>query len=129
MVPRVVPMIHVPDVRATAAWYEGIGFSVRRTHEDEGFMSWALLTFGATELMLNEGGTPSTAFRREVDLYVYVEDLADLRSRLDGRVERLEIVEDVHDTVYGMRELIVRDVNGFWITFGQPVAPAASTPA
>jgi hypothetical protein len=29
-------------------------------------------------------------------------------------------VEDPHDTFYGMREFIVRDNNGFWITFGQP---------
>jgi len=22
---------------------------------------------------------------------------------------------------YGMREFIIRDINGFWVTFGQPV--------
>ena len=26
-----------------------------------------------------------------------------------------------HDTHYGMRELIIRDLNRFWITFGQHV--------
>ena len=30
------------------------------------------------------------------------------------------MVEDLHDTFYGMREFIIRDLNGFWITFGQP---------
>ncbi len=37
-------------------------------------MSWALLSFGNTELMLNEGGRPSTDYRREVDLYIHVEE-------------------------------------------------------
>lgn len=124
MTPKVVPMIHVPDVRSTAAWYEGIGFSVDRTHEDDGFMSWALLSFGSTEVMLNEGGTESAAFRREVDLYVQVENIDEVYSRLRDRVE---IVEDLHDTDYGMRELIIRDLNRFWITFGQAI-PAESKP-
>ena len=31
--PTVTPMIHVPDVRATAAWYEHIGFTVRAVNE------------------------------------------------------------------------------------------------
>jgi predicted lactoylglutathione lyase len=32
---KVVPMIHVPDVRATVAWYEKIGFTVKSTYADE----------------------------------------------------------------------------------------------
>ena len=36
---------------------------------------------------------------------------------VDGKAE---IVEDLHDTFYGMREFAIRDCNGFWITFGQP---------
>jgi hypothetical protein len=55
MSPKVVPMIHVPDVRATAAWYESIGFIIQRTHEEDSLMTWALLTWGDTEFMLNTG--------------------------------------------------------------------------
>ena len=69
--------------------------------------------------MFNEGGEPSTRFRREVDLYVYTEKVDDLHEKLKGRVE---IVEAPHDTFYGMREFIIRDLNRFWITFGQPIA-------
>ena len=29
------------------------------------------------------------------------------------------IVEGLHDTFYGMREFIIRDVNRFWLTFAQ----------
>ena len=112
----VTPMIHVPDVRATAAWYQSIGCTVRATHEDEGEMSWAAIRFGSGEFMLNEGGRTSEADRREVDLYVTTGDVESLYRRLKDRVE---VVEPLHDTFYGMREFIICDINRFWITFGQ----------
>lgn len=114
---RVVPMIHVPDVAATVAWYRNIGFTVVETygHDAEG-MSFAIVAFGDTQVMFSEGGTSSTQRRREVDLYVYTDDVEEVYQRLKDRVE---VVEGLHDTFYGMRELIIRDVNRFWITFGQ----------
>lgn len=114
-------MIHVPDVRATAEWYASIGFQVRRTNEPDGDMDWALLSFGSTQIMLNEGGLASSNYRREVDLYVHTDDVQALYDRLKNRVE---IVEHLHDTFYGMREFIIRDLNRFWITFGQSSEPA-----
>ena len=119
MAKKIVPMIHVPDVRSTVEWYETLGFTVNGTHEDEGEMSWALLSFGNGELMLSEGGRPSTDHRREVDLYVHVDDVDDLYQRLKDRVE---VVVEPYDAFYGMRELIIRDLNRFWITFGQVIA-------
>ncbi len=116
---RIVPMIHVPDVRATADWYTSIGFKLVRSNEEDGEMNWALLLLGSSELMLQSGGKPSTAHRREFDLYIHTDDLQALHAKLKGRVA---VVEDLHDTFYGMREFIIRDINGFWITFGQPTA-------
>jgi hypothetical protein len=48
--------------------------------------------------MFNSGGRLSTDHRREVDLYI----------------------EGPHNTFYGMPEFIIRDINGVWVTFGQP---------
>jgi uncharacterized glyoxalase superfamily protein PhnB len=116
MVERVVPMIHVPDVRATAHWYETIGFTTVRANEPGGEMDWALLSFGSTHVTLNEGGQSSSAHRREVDLYIHASDVNAPYERLKDRVD---VVEPLHDTFYGMRESIIRDLNRFWITFGQ----------
>jgi hypothetical protein len=44
MAERVAPMIHVPDVRSAARWYETIGFKTVRTNEPNGEMDWALLS-------------------------------------------------------------------------------------
>ena len=114
---RVVPMIHVPDVRATVDWYQDIGFTVLETYGDDGDgLSFAILSFGSSEVMFNQGGQPSKRERREVDLYVYSDNVDDLYQRLKDRVE---VKAGPHDTFYGMREFIIRDLNRFWMTFGQ----------
>jgi uncharacterized glyoxalase superfamily protein PhnB len=114
----VVPMIHVPDVSATVDWYTSIGFKLIRHNEEDGEINWAKLLFGNSELMINAGGKPSDNHRRDVDLYITTDDVDDLYRRLKGRVQ---VVEDIYNAFYGMREFIIRDINGFWITFGQPV--------
>jgi uncharacterized glyoxalase superfamily protein PhnB len=112
-------MLHVPDVRATIAWYTSIGFTLRRQNEEDGEINWASLSLDGSEIMFDSGGVPSSASRREVDLYILTDDIDAVRRTLR---EPVDIVGEIHDTFYGMRELIIRDNNRFWITFGQPIA-------
>jgi uncharacterized glyoxalase superfamily protein PhnB len=114
----VVPIIHVADVRATVQWYTSIGFKLIGQNEEDGELNWAKLSLGNSELMLNAGGKPSAANRREVDLYITTDNVDELYRRFAGQVQA---VEEPHDTFYGMREFIIRELNGFWITFGQPM--------
>ena len=79
-------------------------------------MDWASLVFGNSEVMLTEGGRTSSEDRREVDLYIRVDDVEGLFRQLK---DRIEVRVGLSDTFYGTREFIVRDLNGFWITFGQ----------
>jgi uncharacterized glyoxalase superfamily protein PhnB len=118
MAQTVVPMIHVPDVRATVEWYTSIGFKLIAQNEDDGELNWAKLSFGNSEIMLNCEGKPSAEHRREVDLYITVDNVDDFYRRLKDRVE---VVVDIYDTFYGMREFIIRDNNRFWVAFGQPI--------
>lgn len=117
---KLVPMIHVPDVRATVDWYESVGFQTVNTYDNgtpDG-LSFAIMSFGDGRVMFNQCGETSDKRRREVDLYLYTDGVDELYSRLKDRVD---IVEPPHDTFYGMRELIIRDLNRFWITFAQEV--------
>jgi uncharacterized glyoxalase superfamily protein PhnB len=114
----VVPMIHVPDVRATVDWYTSIGFTLVRQNEEDGERNWAKLTFGNSEVMFQAGGKSSSDHRREVDLCITVDNVDDVHRRFKDRVQ---VVVDLYDAFYGMREFIIRDFNGFWITFGQPI--------
>jgi catechol 2,3-dioxygenase-like lactoylglutathione lyase family enzyme len=118
---KLAPMIHVPDVRATVEFYESIGFNVVATYADETGegLSFAIMSFGPSEVMFNQNGETSTKPRREVDLYVNTDEVDDLYQRLKDRVD---VVEGPHDTFYGMREVIIRDLNRFWITFGEESA-------
>jgi uncharacterized glyoxalase superfamily protein PhnB len=113
---KVRPIIRVPDVGAAIEWYQSVGFELVRTNEDDGKVDWALLSFGDGQVMFNAGGSVSSAPRREVDLYINTDDVEGLYETLKGRVH---VHKGIHDTFYGMREFIVRDVNGFWVTFGQ----------
>jgi len=90
----IVPMVHVPDVRTTADWYTSIGFKLRASNEEDGEMNWAALTYGESEFMLNVGGKPSAAHRREVDLYVRVQDVDQL---YDGLKDRVPVVQVPYD--------------------------------
>jgi uncharacterized glyoxalase superfamily protein PhnB len=123
---KVVPMFHVPDVRRTVDWYRDIGFDVTVTYGDNaGDSSFAMMSFGTGEVMFSSGGRLSPQHRREVDLYVYAGDVDGLYDRIKDRVE---VVEGPHNMFYGMREVIVRDLNGFWITFGEQIPADVLTP-
>ena len=64
------------------------------------------------------GGKPSAAHHREFDLYIRIDQVDHLYS---GLKDRVQLVEEPHDTFYGMREFIIRDLNEFWIAFGRPI--------
>ena len=119
----VIPMFRVPDVRATVEWYRALGFTVvdswQEAEAEGGEVTWAELSFGRGTVMFTTGGRASGTEPRDAALYVYVDDVAEVARQLSGRVE---FEEPLHETFYGMREVIVRDLNGFSVTFGQPAA-------
>lgn len=126
MLKKIVPMLHVPDVRRTVDWYRDIGFEVKASYGDaDDGLSFAIVSCGAGDVMFRSGGQLSSAHRRDVDLHAYTEDIDEFYGRIK---DRLEIIEAPHDMFYGMREVIVRDVNGFWITFGQDIPAEMLTP-
>jgi hypothetical protein len=50
MTEKVVPMIHVPSVRATVDWYREIGFTVTATYDDGGDgLSFAIFLLAAAK--------------------------------------------------------------------------------
>ena len=114
----IVPMLQVPDVRATVEWYESVGFRVVATYGNETAegMSFGIVAFGESEVMFNQGGVTSDKHRREVDLYIYTDGVDEIYERLKDRVD---VVKRPHNTFYGTREVIIRDNNRFWISFSQ----------
>lgn len=123
---RITPMLHVPDVRATADWYQAIGFDLVDARGQDGEMDFALLRMGEGEVMFRAGGRPSYAGRREADLVIATDQVDRLFAEVRGRVRTLEVPRD---TSPGLREFTIRDCNGFWITFAQKKGNVMSDPA
>jgi hypothetical protein len=109
MPPDVIPMIHVPDVASTIAWYVSICSSQSGRAKRMARPTGHTPSFGNSELMLSAGGRPSSEHRREVDRYITVDSVDDCYRRIQ---DKGQIVEDLHDAFYNMREFIDRDISG-----------------
>ena len=67
-VSKAVPMFFVPDMRATVAWYESLGFSVRDRHEERGELVFAEVSLGSASFTLSAGGGFLTTLLRRGDM-------------------------------------------------------------
>ncbi len=133
---RMTPMLGVPDMQATIAWYRGIGFELAGSHVDDGELGWASMTFGSVEVMFvpsRESWQHQTA---GLSLWIYTNRLDDLYASLKRRqLERakaelagehsdlpdIRFTIDLYTAFYGQREFGIRDPNGIELMFAQPV--------
>ena len=133
---KIRPMLGVPDVEATVAWYRSIGFELTGSHGEEGHMDWASLAFGEAELMLSPSSDAWRETTRALSLWIRTDRLDELYALLRGRqLERARGVlagegaetpevrfsVDLHTAFYGQREFGLRDPNGVELMFYQPL--------
>lgn len=108
------PVLHVPDVLATAAFYRDVlGFTW-----DFGDETYAVVwrENSAIHLMRGEGGPQG------VHLFQWVKDVDGYYREVVGR--SATPVTEPSDQPYGTREFSLRDINGVAIVFGQDIEPA-----
>ncbi|CAM2146066.1 Glyoxalase/Bleomycin resistance protein/Dioxygenase superfamily protein [Pararobbsia alpina] len=121
---RSVSYFLVDDVFATAEFYRDVlGFTF-----DEFFgvpPSFVMVQRDDVNIMFRQVRPPRTPVARPnrtvmdetFDVYVYVSNVDQLAA--DLRAKKADIVEGPVDRIYDMRELLVRDCNGYVIAFGQ----------
>jgi catechol 2,3-dioxygenase-like lactoylglutathione lyase family enzyme len=121
---RSVSYFLVDDVFATAEFYRDVlGFTF-----DEFFgvpPSFVMVQRDDVNIMFRQVRPPRTPVARPnrtvmdetFDTYVYVSNVDQLAAEL--RAKKADIVEGPVDRIYDMRELLVRDCNGYVIAFGQ----------
>jgi catechol 2,3-dioxygenase-like lactoylglutathione lyase family enzyme len=119
-----VPYFLVDDVFGTAEFYRDVlGFAF-----DEFFgepPSFVIVERDDVRIMLRQvrpARPPVARPNRSVmdetfDTYVYVSNVDQLAAEL--RTKKADIVEGPIDRIYGMREMLVRDCNGYVLAFGQ----------
>ncbi len=133
---KLTPMLGVPDLEATVAWYRSIGFELAGSHGEEGRMDWASVKLGDAEGMFVPTGDawhPSTS---GLSLWIGTDRLDDLYALLKRRqIERahaelagvatdtpeVRFTLDLYTAFYGQRELGICDPNGVRLMFTQPV--------
>lgn len=130
------PMVAVPDVAATVAWYQAIGFELTGSHGDGGTLDFAAVSLGGTEVMFVPAGETWRGPARGVSLWFETDriddwyatlkrlQLARARAVLEGRPmegPELRFTGDLYTAFYGQREFGLRDPNGVEVMFAQPV--------
>jgi glyoxylase I family protein len=123
------PLIQVFDMPTSIAFYRDVlGFVVAMQSRPGDQFDWALLRSGECELMLNtlyESDSRPGALDSErkevhgdVGFYFHCADLDEAYEYLRARGISAEkpVVRD-----YGMRQLMVRDPDGYWLCFQHPV--------
>jgi ankyrin repeat protein/uncharacterized glyoxalase superfamily protein PhnB len=133
---KLTPMLGVPDMEATVAWYQSIGFQLAGSHGEEGKMDWASVKFGEAEIMFAPSSDPWRERTSALSLWIHTDQLDELysvlkrlqldraRATLAGEAtdaSEVRFTVDLHTAFYGQREFGVRDPNGLELMFYQPL--------
>lgn len=109
---RLHPGLAVPDLLAAAEFYTNrLGFTLGFTWGDP--PTFAGVNLGEMQVFLSQG-TPSP---EGCDVYFVVGDVDALYAY--HRAGGVEVVGEIGDRDYGLRDYTVRDPNGYRLTFGQ----------
>lgn len=81
---NIVPFVHVTDVPRSIAFYQQLGFALRKTHaaQEGGAPIWAWLEGGHGQLMLGQGSGPIDAGQQAVLFYLYFDDIEGVHRQL-----------------------------------------------
>ncbi len=115
----------VPDVEAAIRFYtERLGFTLLSKDAGRGFTDFAELALDEAVVMFAHEslfhGAQSAADRGGmVDIRIMVRDVDATCRR--AREHGVTVVLDIADRPYGLRDFIIRDLNGFRIRFASPV--------
>jgi catechol 2,3-dioxygenase-like lactoylglutathione lyase family enzyme len=110
---RLVPMVHVADVRKSVEFYQLLGFEVKNTVENEGRLQWAWLQNGGADLMIARSGRPMNPDAQDVLFYMYAVDVVACRTELAAKGVR---VGPLQYPFYSPRgEFRVEDTDGYTV--------------
>jgi hypothetical protein len=119
---QITPFLHVPNMKNALLFFcETLPFVLRFQDSNYAYIELS----GAGLRLLEEPARALTPDgKARVTVYIDVEDVDDLYSRLRDRLDKLprEQVEPVVIQSWGQKEFQVRLPDGDWLTFGQPAA-------
>lgn len=128
MINRSTTIFHVKSVEPSMKfWTDRFGFKVTIEVPEGDHIGFAALEKGSVELMYQtyQGmkADPSNPLAGEVDKgpsFIFME-VDDINSVIDA-VKGAEIVQALHETFYGSKEIVVKEPGGHFVIFSQLAA-------
>jgi uncharacterized glyoxalase superfamily protein PhnB len=121
------PNVLVNSVNETVSWYkENLGFQLIMSIPEEGEMDWAMVQRDDVALMFQTRKSLAEDFALFADVpiggslsfFTKMTGLDELHKMI---TDKRAIVKEPYTTFYGMKELMVKDCNGYYLTFAEEI--------
>lgn len=121
------PNIIVDDVNQAVDYYaEKLGFTLLASVPEKGTYNWAMVQRDGVSIMFQslesiQEDMPSLKIDSKGSLgtfFIRMKGIDELYNQVKGKVE---IAHDMRTTFYGMKEFVIRDPNGYFLAFAEPV--------
>ena len=126
-VKSLTPNLMVNDVSYTLKFYvDQLGFELVDTVPDQTPYNWAMVRKNEVELMFQTRESlieDLPAFETmkpgaSLTLFVKIDGIEEIYQKLKNHVQ---IVSEIKETFYAMKEFTFRDCNGYILTFAEPI--------
>ncbi|HNP18422.1 MAG TPA: bleomycin resistance family protein [Fulvivirga sp.] len=122
------PNLMVDDINQTINYYHGVlSFTtLDKMANDKGELIWARLKKGDVEIMFQQEDSLKAELpeiRKEsigggFTLYITMAGVDEFYEYL---YTTADVVAQLKNKLYGMREFTIRDINGYYLTFAEPI--------
>jgi len=118
---RIIPQLRTTDMASSVKFYtEKLGFTVEFNYKD--FYTGIRAGSQFIHLKLVDEKDPSIPYVDDgghLHLYFEAEDVADFAAQL--KAKGVPLVQDVHETEWSTREIVIHDDQGHTLYFGEPL--------
>jgi uncharacterized glyoxalase superfamily protein PhnB len=116
------PNIYVNDVSSTMTFYRKLGFeAVMMVPEGAEKPVWAMMQNGNVTMMFEsfsniEGRLPEIRRESGGSLLLYIK-VQDINALFESVKDQVTVLQDPQKTFYGATEFVIKDCNGYVLTF------------
>lgn len=124
MINRSTPILHVKSVEPSLRfWTERFGFKTTIQVPEDDHIGFAAIEHGNIELMfqtyqgMKEAPDPLDKAADQGPSFIFME-VPDINKTIDS-LKDADMVQGLHDTPYGAKEVVVREPGGHFVIFSQ----------
>lgn len=111
------PMLRAMNLTETIDFYKTLGFERTGRWPDTGRAVWASLKFGDASIMFYTDDSEKHITNCSGTMYFYCEGVREYFEKIRDKVK---IAHEPNKTHYEMYEFVVKDPNGYFLTFAEP---------